>query len=268
MTLLQDAVPATRLRDAVPATLLRDAVPANRPGLSLRSFFTVFLVFLESELNIIQQVVVRRLLTKLVGGAIPDHETIERIAFEVGNLQYDGPVEAVVDEFVVFLIPQSSLEGLDAFGPCEAEHIDQLIKVYSCAGSIGAGADDLKSGLFKIENFGVVFSVLDGIIPITAGHHLYLFQLGRVYVEGNIKAIVKIERFDGVPHRSLAEVRKIDRIFEGDGYLVFTIGVGGSAAAGSAENANTVEWPCPVHIVHGTVYVDLAPGVAVDKEEE
>jgi len=46
----------------------------------------------------------------------------------VGDLEYNGPVEAMVDKFIMLFVFQSSLKGLDAFGSCKAEHIDQLVE--------------------------------------------------------------------------------------------------------------------------------------------
>src|ERR1700754_621554 len=99
----------------------------------------------------------------------------------------------MVDKFIMLFVFQSSLEGLDAFGPCKAEHIDQLVEVYSYACSVGAGTIELEARLFEIEDLCVVLSVLDGIISIAAWHYFNFFQLCCVYVKGDVEAIVKIE---------------------------------------------------------------------------
>ena len=53
--------------------------------MGLRPLFAVFLVFFESELDIVQEVVVCRFLAKLIGGAISYHKAIELVALEVGD---------------------------------------------------------------------------------------------------------------------------------------------------------------------------------------
>ena len=174
----------------------------------------------------------------------------------------------MVDKFIMFFVFQSSLEGLDAFGPRKAEHIDQLIEVYSYACSVGAGTVELEARLFEIEDLCVVLSVLDGIISITAGHNLNFFQLCRVNVQRDVEAIVKIQGLDGIPHRGLAEIRKVNGVFRHDRYSIVAIGIGGGATARSAEDADSIEWSCPVHIIYCTMYGDLPPGLAADKERQ
>jgi hypothetical protein len=87
-------------------------------------------------------------------------------------------------------------------------------------------------------------------------------------MQRDVEAIVKIQRSYGIAHRGLAEVRKIDGVFGVDRYCIIAIGVGGGTAAGSADDADAIEWSCPVHIVYCTVYGDLPPGLAADKERQ
>lgn len=232
----------------------------------LRPFFTVFLVFPESELDVIKEVVVGGLLTKFIRRAVPDHKAVELVALQVGDLQYDGAVKAVVDVFILFFLDQSSLERLYTFGPGEAEHVDQLVQIDPYAGAIGAGAIELESRFFKVEDPGVILPVLNGVAAVIPGHYLYGFHFNGVDVQGDIKPIIIIERSYGIAHGGLTEIREIDRVVVIDSDGIVAEGICGGASARGGQDADTVQRFCPVHIVHGAMYGDLAPGLAAEKE--
>jgi len=240
---------------------LANIIPSAGSG----PLFTVFLVFFKSEFDVVHEVIVRGALAKFIRGPVADHEAVQFVTLEVGDLQHEGPVEPVVDEFVLLFVQQSSLEGLYTFGPCKPEYVDQFVQIDPCSGSVGAGSVEFETWFSKIKNFFIVLPVLEGIAVIVPGHYLHFFQFHGVNVQSNIEASIIIDRSYRIPHGFLTEIRKIDRVVRVDGDGIIAERICRGASAGCAEDTDPVQWFCPVHIINSAMNGDLARGL--EKEE-
>jgi len=214
-------------------------------------FFPVLLVFLEGQFNIIVQVVIRGAFAEFEGGSVSYHKAIQFIPGEVGDLEYDRRVKAVVDEFILFLIQEAVLEGEHATCSGKTEYVDQFVEVDACTQpAIGGRAGQFEAGFFEIKDLGVILPVLDGVCAIVTGHDPYFFQFDRVDVEGDVKAGDGVDGADGEPGSGPSQVGKIDGIILPDLYDIVTERIGSGASTPDADDTNGIERTGAVHIVY------------------
>jgi hypothetical protein len=146
-------------------------------GFKLWPVLPVFLVFAESQLDIIQEVVIGRAFAKGIGRTVLCHESVELVALQVRHLEHHGTVEAVVDKRLLLVINQPVLEGQRASFLLELEHLDQLVEVQPCpqtdASAPASCFRDMDTRFFIIEILLVLLPVLQGIIMIVTGHYTY-----------------------------------------------------------------------------------------------
>ncbi len=88
-------------------------------------------VFLVCQFNIIQKIIIACPYAKGIGRTISHHKRIDLIIVGyVGNLFDNIVAKTVIDEFFLFLVFQSALEGKDTPGPVETKDIDKLIQIH------------------------------------------------------------------------------------------------------------------------------------------
>src|SRR5258706_15850606 len=96
------------------------------------------LVILESEFDIIIEFIIVGRFGKLEGGAVPEHERIQGIAIQTGDLFYNESGEPVADEFILLVFNQPGLECSKTTVWFKPEYIDQLVQVKArTIGSVG-----------------------------------------------------------------------------------------------------------------------------------
>lgn len=157
--------------------------------------------------------------------------------FEQGEAAYQGFVESEVDVFLFFFEQESFLEGEHAFVSSKAEHADDFLQVESHAYAVLRG-HGFESGFLKVEDLGIVLSVLDGILPVVSGADLHFAEYGHIDLQGD----VELPGIDDPEYRKLlrafSEVAEPDRIGFGNAELVEAVGVGGGSSAGAALYAH------------------------------
>ena len=214
----------------------------------------VFLVFMKGQFDIVQQIVIRRPVAEVVGGAVAHHKTVQLITFEAGYLEYNAAVEAVVDILVPFLILQPLLKGKRSPGLGAIEHLDQLIQIDTHASSVRPGRTvQLETRLLVIEDLGVILPVLKGVIMIVARHHLDFFKGDRIYMKGDVEAGQRVDVADGEFGGLPAKVGEVERIFYTYGDSVVAIGVRGGTPSHGAHDTDPVQRLSAVHIVYRPV---------------
>jgi hypothetical protein len=214
------------------------------------------------EFDVFGKIVVGTCFCEYIRRTVFYDERIQFRPIQVSDLSYKNMVEAVINEFIMFILYQTPLKGQHAPVSLKAEYIDQFIEVEANAPSFSSGGfADFKPRFLVIKIFGIILPVLERIHVVVFRRYPHSFQFCGFHMQGDIKIIKCVYQSYRVIERCPAEVGERKRIPFVYRNAVVPAGVCYGALAGCAHHAYKLQRFGVGHIIYGSLYGNLPPGL-------